>query len=184
MRFLSFLALGCAAVGACQNLPLDQAAPPAAETTTVVAEARLAFIGITGTLPEPGNSLPPDLLASLNDLVPVRLDLMLQPPLLPTAEKAGADVPLEDCAFGVVAADTVSVPTGSYHMILDVRLGSPEEHPANLLSCEYDTSSITDESLGLAYRIRGCYLPQSVSIPTAELWVLNPLPPAACGLGD
>ncbi len=69
-------------------------------------------------------------------------------------------------------------------MLLDVRLGTPESHPSNLLSCEYDTAFLTDESVGEVWRLRGCFLPQSVSIPTAVQWVLNPLPASACGIGD
>jgi hypothetical protein len=43
---------------------------------------------------------------------------------------------------------------------------------------------MTDDNPGTVYRLRGCFLPQSVSIPTAVQWVLNPLPASACGLGD
>jgi hypothetical protein len=184
---LAILIPACFTVlGACVIAPstTELAAPPE-PVLTQVTEARLAFIGITGTLPEAGNDLPPTLLDGLNDNVPVRLDLTLQPPLEPTIQAAdGSYGPIPDCAFGAMAAEEVSVPTGSNHMLLSVRMGTPEDHPANLFSCEYDPANITDETLGVSYRLRGCFLPQSVSIPTAVLWVLNPLPASVCGIGD
>ena len=58
------------------------------------------------------------------------------------------------------------------------------EYHANLFTCEYDPARATEDDPGTTYRLRGCFLPQSVSIPTAVQWVLNPLPASACGLGD
>ncbi len=180
---VSLLALASACVIAPSTTEL--AAPAAAPAVTTVSEARLAFIGITGTLPEAGNDLPPALLDSLMDLVPVRLDLTLRPPLAPTVQGAdGFYAPITECGYGPLEAGVISVPTGSNHMLLDVRMGSSVDHPANLFACEYDPGNITDDTLGTVYRLRGCFLPQSVSIPTAVQWVLNPLPASACGLGD
>jgi hypothetical protein len=122
---------------------------------------------------------------SLNDLVPVRLDLIVRPPLdVSVAAADGTYTPLADCGFGPVDAGEISVPTGSNHMLLSVRLGTPSEHAANLLSCDYDASVLTDTPPGRVVRLRGCFLPQSVSIPTAVQWVLNPLPASACDLGN
>ena len=96
----------------------------------------------------------------------------------------GIHGPLPECGFGPVDVSEVAVPTGSNHMLMSVRMGTPADHPANLLSCDYDPAEMTDESPGQVIRLRGCFLPQSVSIPTAVQWVLNPLPASACGLGD
>ncbi|MBA3067072.1 MAG: hypothetical protein FP825_01160 [Hyphomonas sp.] len=176
-----------AALGACVIAPFspERAPPVMAAQVTVVEEARISFIGITGELPEAGNDLPPALFDPLIDLVPVRLDLTLRPPLeLSLIGEDGLYGPLPDCGFGPVDAREVAVPTGSNHMLMSVRMGSPVDHPANLLSCDYDPAELTDESPGVVVRLRGCFLPQSVSIPTAVQWVLNPLPASACGLGD
>lgn len=176
-----------ALVAACVIAPstTELAALPVATEVTTVSEARLAFIGITGSLPEEGNEMPPDLLDPLMDLVPVRLDLTLRPPLQPTVQGGdGFYTPISECGYGPLDAGVISVPTGSNHMLLDVRMGSSVDHPANLFACEYDPGNITDDTLGTVYRLRGCFLPQSVSIPTAVQWVLNPLPASACGLGD
>jgi hypothetical protein len=186
MRLVFLIPACLAALGACVIAPstTELAAPPE-PVLTQVTEARLAFIAITGTLPEVGNDLPPALLDGLNDNVPVRLDLTLEPPLAPTIANAdGSFGPIPDCAFGAQDAKEISVPTGSNHMLLSVRMGTPEDHPANLFSCEYDAGNLTEDTLGVSYRLRGCFLPQSVSIPTAVLWVLNPLPATACGIGD
>jgi hypothetical protein len=176
-----------ALVAACVIAPTttELAAPVAAPEVTTVSEARLAFIGITGMLPDEGNDLPPAVLDPLMDLVPVRLDLTIRPPLAPTVQGAdGFYTPITECGFGPLDAGVISVPTGSNHMLLDVRMGSPADHPANLFACEYDAGAMTEDTPGTVYRLRGCFLPQSVSIPTAVQWVLNPLPAAACGLGD
>ncbi|MBI1399058.1 hypothetical protein [Hyphomonas sp.] len=188
MSFVKLIPVGLlAALGACVIAPFstDIVPDPVEAQVTVVQEARLAFVGITGTLPEAGNDLPPALFDPLMDLVPVRLDLTLRPPLAPSVVgEDGLYGPLPECGFGPVEVAEVSVPTGSNHMLMSVRMGTPADHPANLLSCDYDPAEMTDESLGHVIRLRGCFLPQSVSIPTAVQWVLNPLPASACGLGD
>lgn len=178
-------ALWLAACVAAAPQAVQRGAPAAQAEVARVEDVRLAFIAITGTLPEEDNLLPPALLDPLMDLVPVQLDLTIRPPLLVNAVgEDGLYTPIKDCGFGPVSAGEVSVPSGSNHMLLSVRMGTPADHPANLLSCDYDPSEMTDESPGVIYRLRGCFLPQSVSIPTAVQWVLNPLPASACGLGD
>ena len=190
MGFYRFTPIGLVSLlGACMLAPPP---PPAAEpakieVVTTVTDARLAFISITGELPAAGETdyMPPDLFDPLMDRVPVLLDLTIRPPLeIAVADADGLYGPLQDCSFGPVEAGEISVPTGSNHMLMSVRLGTPADHPENLLSCEYDPSEMTDESPGEVVHVRGCFLPQSVSIPTAVQWVLNPLPASACGLGD
>lgn len=188
MRHLKYLPLMlAAALGACVIAPsTTELVPAQVQVETVVTDARLAFIGITGALPEEGGEgLPPALLDSLMENTPVRLDLTINPPLEVTAKgEDGFYHPLTECAFGPLDAGEVSVPTGSNHMLLDVRLGARETFAANLLSCEYAPAVATQESPGTAVRVRGCFLPQPVSIPTAVQWVLSPLPASACGIGD
>lgn len=174
-------------LGACVIAPTTTELAPAVPEPEIatVSDVRIAFIAITGTLPEAGNDLPPSVLDPLMDLVPVQLDLTLRPPLEPTVQgEDGFYGPITECGFGPLEAGVISVPTGSNHMLLDVRMGSAADHPANLFACEYDPGNMSEDTMGLVYRLRGCFLPQSVSIPTAVQWVLNPLPAAACGLGD
>ncbi|MBK8198700.1 MAG: hypothetical protein IPK75_10035 [Acidobacteria bacterium] len=187
MKPYTLVAAGLAGLlAACVIAPAStELAAPAQASPISVAEARIAYVGITGTLPEEGNDLPPAALDPLMDRVPVLLDLTIRPPLQLNAVGAdGLYEPVGECGFGPVDVSEVSVPTGSNHMLMSVRLGTPVDHPANLLSCDYDPAEMTDESPGVVYRLRGCFLPQSVSIPTAVQWVLNPLPADACGLGD
>jgi len=188
MRPLKFIPLiVTAALGACIIAPSStDLAPQQVRVETVVTDARLAFVGITGALPEESSEgLPPALLDSLMENTPVRLDLTINPPLEVTAKGEDASYPpLTQCTFGPVDAGEISVPTGSNHMLLDVRLGARETFAANLLSCEYAPAVATEENPGTAVRVRGCFLPQPVSIPTAVQWVLSPLPASACGIGD
>jgi hypothetical protein len=151
-------------------LPLGTAA---AEVQQVVAEI-------------PGNEAfeAPEALQTLDE-GPVWLDLTLSPENDPSLRQAdGTWAPLGTCDFGPVEAREISVPTGSVHMLLDIRMGNPDQHAANLLSCNYAPDLITDDGLGHRTRVTGCYYAHSVSIPTAVQWVLNPLPAEACGNGD
>lgn len=91
---------------------------------------------------------------------------------------------VDDCAFGPVEASVVSVNTGSNHLLMEVRMGAPEQHAGNILSCEYSPEFITEYSLGHSTRLKGCFFAHATSIPTAVYWVLNPLPVSACGFGD
>lgn len=158
----------------------------APDTSVSSLAAAPGFVRLTTTLPHgPSEGLPPEVLDPLEDGVPVLLDLTLLPPLEPSfVQGAGTFVPAGSCDFGAVPATSISVPTGSYHMLLDVELGSRESHAANLLSCEYDPALMTEDTPGASWRLRGCFLPHSVSIPTAIVWALNPLPASACGIGN
>lgn len=163
--------------------------PPADASPLKLAETAAlapAFTVLTAALPHaPSEGLAPSVLDALTEGVPVRLDLTLMPPLEPSFVQAnGAYVPAGACDFGAVPASAMSVPTGSYHMLLDVELGSRESHPANLLSCEYDPALLGEDGPAAKWRLRGCFLPLQVSIPTAAVWALNPLPASACGIGD
>lgn len=179
-----FPLIGVAALfSACVYAP--EADGPIAVRSLVPAPAT-GHVSIAAVLPEAGaDGLPPGALDALQDGLPVRLDLTLQPPLRPSLiQPDGLFDGAAPCDFGPVPATEISIPTGSYHMMLDVRMGTPDAHPANLLSCDYDPAFLTDEDAGTTWRLRGCFLPQSVSIPTAVLWVLNPLPASACGISD
>ncbi|MEZ6013459.1 MAG: hypothetical protein R3C08_16515, partial [Hyphomonas sp.] len=113
------------------------------------------------------------------------LDLTMEPSLAPSIERAdGSYESLEVCEPGPVAASTVSVRTGSNHLLLDVHLGAPDRHAANLLSCNYAPQFGTESDFGTTTRLTGCYFANAVSIPTAVQWILNPLPADACHYGD
>ena len=179
-------------LGACVYAPDTRHGPavPAAVPDAAPAPAAAApaptFTVLTATLPHaPGEGLPPAVLDGLTEGLPVRLDLTLMAPLAPSFVQAnGAYLPAGVCDFGAVPASAVSLPTGSDHMLLDVELGSRESHPANLLSCEYDPALPGGDGPASRWRLRGCFLPFQVSIPTAVVWALNPLPARACGIGD
>lgn len=160
---------------------------PAATTPALPAlSAPPHFVALTAVLPDPASGgLPPGVLDPMAERVPVLLDLTLLPPLTPSSRKAdGTYSLLESCEFGAVEAEAVSLPTGSFHMLLNAELGTPGANPASLFSCEYDASLLTEDSPGAKWRLRGCFLPQAVSIPTATLWELKPLPAGACGIGN
>jgi len=91
---------------------------------------------------------------------------------------------MAECSFGEVTASGVSVMTGSNHLIMDIRMGTPEQHAANILSCEYSAAQISEAAFGHTTRLKGCFMAHAVSIPTAVQWVFNPLPASACGFGD
>ena len=126
----------------------------------------------------------PEALQNMQEGV-VRLDLTIAQEFDPSIRQADGtwQVP-ETCEFGPVEASEVSVPTGSNHQLLDVRLGTPDRHAANLLSCNYAPDLITEEGFGHRTRLAGCFYAHAVSIPTAVQWVLNPLPASACGFVD
>ncbi len=170
---------------ACVYAPeAPQSAPAAALIAPAAPAAR--YVSLEATLPHaPSEGLPPEVLDPIIEGTPLKLDLMLLPPLTPSLRQSDGTYALaETCEFGVVDAGAVSLPTGSYHMLINAELGSPSANPASLLSCEYDPSLMTEESPGASWRLRGCFLPQAVSIPTAVLWSLSPLPASACGIGD
>ncbi|MEZ6001809.1 hypothetical protein [Hyphomonas sp.] len=116
---------------------------------------------------------------------PVWLDLTVAPPLDPSVQHEDGSWSGIVCdSHGEVSAKAVSVPTGSNHLLLDIRPGEPEQHAANMVSCNYAPAWSTDTDLGHVIRIKGCYFANSVSIPTAIQWILNPLPAADCNAGD
>lgn len=141
---------------------------------------------LTATVPHaPSEGLPPSVLDPIEEGKPLLLDLTLMPPLTPSIRQGdGSYAFAESCDHGVVEAGAVSLPTGSNYMLIHAELGNAPTNPASLLSCEYDPSLITEESPGARWRLRGCFLPQAVSIPTATLWRLSPLPASACGIGN
>lgn len=165
---------------------------PETEAPAAIAAAMAApspaphFVTLTATLPDPASEgLPPAALDPMAEAVPLLLDLTLLPPLTPSSRQAdGTYSLLESCEFGAVEAEAVSLPTGSFHMLVNAQLGTPGANPASLFSCEYDASLLTEDSPGTKWRLRGCFLPQAVSIPTATLWELKPLPAGACGIGN
>ena len=115
----------------------------------------------------------------------VWLDLTIRPPLAVSIERADGTIEDDGCdGHGPVEARSVSVPTGSNHLVLDVRPGTPDLHGANLVSCDYAPEYMTDVDPGHVTRVKGCYFAHATSIPTAVWWILNPLPASACGFGD
>ena len=171
---------------ACVYAPEGPPPEPVAALAAPAAPATPRFVALTATLPHaPSEGLPPEVLDPIEEGTPLLLDLTLLPPLTPSVRQPDGKYGLaETCDFGVVEAGAVSLPTGSYHMLINAELGTPAANPASLLSCEYDASLMTEESPGARWRLRGCFLPQSVSIPTATLWTLSPLPASACGIGN
>lgn len=168
------------------GLVVALAALPAAFAEAPIAPEEAGFVRLSASLPHaPSEGLPPEVLDPIEEGKPLLLDLMINAPLTPSLRQPDGTYALaESCDFGVVEASAVSVPTGSYHMLINAELGSPASHPASLLSCEYDPSQMTETSPGVRWRLKGCFLPHAVSIPTATLWQLNPLPASACGIGD
>lgn len=139
---------------------------------------------IVADLPGPVEFEAPETLQAMEEGV-VLLDLSIAPELEPSLINAdGSAAGLEGCEFGAVEADTVMVETGSNHIILEVLMGDPDAHAANLLSCNYAPTLISDDDFGHMTRLKGCFMAHSISIPTAVHWRLHPLPAAACGFGD
>lgn len=172
---------------ACVYAPEGTPPPPQPVSFAVPAPAPpVHFVALTATLPHaPSEGLAPSVLDPIEEGAPLLLDLTLLPPLTPSIRQPGGTYALaESCDFGVVEAGAVSLPTGSYHMLIHAELGTPSANPASLLSCEYDASLMSDDTPGVGWRLRGCFLPQAVSIPTATLWALSPLPASACGIGN
>ena len=150
---------------------------------TAVAETP-GVQAITAVIPGDTEFDAPEALQALQEGI-VRLDLTLSPDFDPSIRQADDTwTPLGDCQFGPVEAGEISVPTGSNHMLLDVRMGTSDRHAANLLSCNYAPDLITEDGLGHRTHLTGCFYAHSVSIPTAVQWVLNPMPASACGIGD
>jgi hypothetical protein len=162
----------CFLIGLAMGIALSAMADPA------------AIQHISADLPGPVEFEAPEALEMMTEGV-VLLDLRIAPELAPGILMAdGSSGSLEACDFGPVDADTVRVATGSNHMLLDVRMGRPDQHAANLLSCNYDPSLISEDGFGHISRLKGCFLAHAIAIPTAVQWRLNPLPASACSFGD
>lgn len=115
----------------------------------------------------------------------VWLDLTIAPNFDPSFEMEDGTYAETGCSsFGPVDVRSVSIRTGSNHILFNVRPGSPEQNPANLVSCDYAPDYMIDEDPGHVTRVKGCYFAHAASIPTAVWWVLNPMPAGACGFGD
>ena len=126
----------------------------------------------------------PEALQTLDE-GPVWLDLTVAPPLDPSVQLEDGSWSAIVCdSHGEVSAQSVSVPTGSNHLLLNIRPGTPDRHAANMVSCNYAPAYSTDADLGHVIRIKGCYFANSVAIPTAIQWILNPLPASDCNAGD
>lgn len=124
---------------------------------------------------------------ALQDGDVAHLDLNMLPLAWPGLEMDDGTLSTPDsCAFGMIeTAGRVSVPTGSNHLLMSVRLGAPETFAANGLSCEYGPAvDGAGAERWARMRLTGCFLVREVSIPTARQLVLNPLPASACGLHD
>ncbi|MCA8900031.1 MAG: hypothetical protein KDA53_02150 [Hyphomonas sp.] len=116
----------------------------------------------------------------------VWLDLTMMPEMEPSIELMdGTYVPSGCEAHGPIdGVKRVDVATGSNHLLLDVRPGSPDQYGANLVSCDYAPMYSSDTELGHVIQVQGCYYAHATSIPTAVWWILNPLPGEACHYGD
>ncbi|WP_321488794.1 hypothetical protein [uncultured Hyphomonas sp.] len=139
---------------------------------------------VIASLPGDSEFEAPEALQTLAE-GPAWLDLTIAPPLGPSVQREDGSWSGIVCnRHGEVSAKSVSVPTGSNHLLLEIRPGSPDRHAANMLSCNYAPAYSTDTDLGHVIRIKGCYFANSVSIPTAIQWILNPLPAGDCHAGD
>ena len=139
---------------------------------------------VEATLPGDIEFEAPEALQNLQEGV-VWLDLTIAPSLEPSIVMSDGTWSDNQCdGHGPVDAKSVSVSTGSNHMIMEVRVGTPELNAANLVSCDYAPQYMTDDDPGHVTRVKGCYFAHATSIPTAVWWILNPLPASACGFGD
>nr|WP_321359171.1 hypothetical protein [uncultured Hyphomonas sp.] len=116
---------------------------------------------------------------------PVWLDLTIAPPFDPSLQREDGSWSGMVCdGHGEVSTKSVSIPTGSNHLLLNVRPGSPGRHAANLISCDYAPQYSGGDDPGHVTRVKGCYYANATSIPTAVQWILNPLPASDCKSGD
>ena len=149
------------------------------------AEQALADLQtVVASLPGESEIEAPEALQGMTE-DPVWLDLSVAPPLDPSVQLEDGSWSGIVCeSHGEVSAKAVSVPTGSNHLLLEVRPGSPDRHAANMVSCNYAPAHSTETDLGHVIRIKGCYFANSVAIPTAIQWILNPLPASDCNASD
>lgn len=141
---------------------------------------------VTALLPHDVEFEAPAALEDILDGDVVSLDITMGADAMPSlGQSDGTFASLSrECAFGTIDAREVSIPTGSNHLLMTLRMGSPGQHAANLLSCEYMPSMQIGENIGQVARVRGCFLVHAVSIPTATQLVLNPLPAQMCNAAD
>jgi len=139
---------------------------------------------VVANLPGETEFEAPEALQNMQEGV-VWLDLAIAPPLEPSIVMDDGTWSDNQCdGFGPIEAGAVSVSTGSNHMLMEVRPGTPQDHAANLVSCDYAPQFASDTDPGHVTRVKGCYFAHATSIPTAVSWILNPLPASACGFGD
>ena len=112
----------------------------------------------------------------------VWLNVNMGPGAAPVVD--GTDLDEGETPFGPLDASYVSLSTGSNHVMVDVLIGTPDLHAANLLSANYDPTLISEEGFGARYQLTGCYFSHAISIPTAVQYVLQPMAAEACGFGD
>ena len=155
------------------------------ETARMRLRSDIRQMTITARLPVDASS--EEIFANVTDGATLALDLTM--PLGPGMQIAYGDpsrgptggVIDDNCGFGLVGrARSLSLPTGSNHLLVDLALGSPDRYPANAVSCEYSPDQGTENPLSV--RIRGCFRVREITIPTARLLDLAALPGAACGL--
>lgn len=120
----------------------------------------------------------------VEDLSVVALDLSIalsaSAPVRLTYESGRSEF-LQSCGYG--GYDGVRIvepsPPGT-HLLVDIRPGTPEAHPANAVFCEYVVGRAKVVGEGFL-TLSGCYLARVFSIPTARQVSLRPLGPEACG---
>jgi hypothetical protein len=152
---------------------------------SAAAQAPPDPVTVRAILPGPEEFEAPPELEKIEDHSVVLLDLTMSVEAYPSFEsKDGTFSALEgDCEFGTIdGVRMMSVPTGSNHLLLNIRPGDPAQFAANNVTCEYMPSMQIGENIGQVVTVRGCYLANEHSIPTAAMFVLNPLPASACGL--
>lgn len=140
---------------------------------------------IEAAIPAGEDFMAPGALEAMEEGV-VWLDLRMAPEFDPDVQQPDGTFRslVDDCAFGPVETSRLMVNTGSNHLLMEVRMGTPEQHAGNILSCEYSPDYISEHGPGHGTRLKGCFFAHAIPIPTAAYWVLNPLPASACGFGD
>ncbi len=129
-------------------------------------------------------------LASINDGDIVLLDIEMRASAYPSVRFTDGQTRTlnGECDYGPVDhVTTVSIPTGSNHLLIETHLGNSSDHPVNSLACHYapDISGAgiaLNDNLPTMINLKGCYYASEISIPTARLITLAPLPGNACGL--
>jgi hypothetical protein len=150
-----------------------------------MAQIRPDVVTVSAILPDPQEFEVPPSIEAIEDHAVVLLDLTMSVEAYPSFENEDGTYSMlkGDCEFGPMeGVRMMSIPTGSNHLLMYVRPGDPAQFAANSVSCEYMPSLQLGENIGQVVTVRGCYLANAHSIPTAGLLMLNPLPASACGL--